>query len=129
MEAIWQFALRNPAFFVVPACGFVLALLVLRVKKRYVNEGVLFRRMPATERDYRASKSGEDEMNSDNHIDLEIALRTFHRLGLEGGDLGYEYWHAVGQLLKRAAGLQEEIDSLSRELEQCRTMQRKKHRG
>jgi hypothetical protein len=44
-------------------------------------------------------------MNSDNDIDLEIALRTFHQLGLEGGDLGYEYWHAVGQLLKRAAGV------------------------
>lgn len=26
-------------------------------------------------------------MNSDNHIDLEIALRKFHELGLEDGDL------------------------------------------
>lgn len=59
-------------------------------------------------------------MNSDNDIDLEIALRTFHQLGLEGGDLGDEYWHAVGQLLKRAAGMQVQINALSKELEQCR---------
>ena len=66
-------------------------------------------------------------MNADNDIDLEIALRTFHRLGLEGGDLGYEYWHAVGQLLKRAAGMQAQIDALSKELEQCRAMRPKKN--
>lgn len=68
-------------------------------------------------------------MNSDNDIDLEIALQTFHQLGLEGGDLGYAYWYAVGQLLKRAAGMQAEVNALSKELEQCRAMQRKKHRS
>jgi hypothetical protein len=77
----------------------------------------------ATERDCRASKE-VNEMNSGTDIDLEIALRTFHRLGLEDGDLGNEYWHAVGQLLKRAAGMQAQIDALSRELERCRAMQR-----
>ncbi|MPW22155.1 hypothetical protein GCT13_36315 [Paraburkholderia sp. CNPSo 3157] len=59
-------------------------------------------------------------MNSDNHIDIEIALRKFHELGLEEGDLGYAYWHEVGQRLKRAAGMQAQIDALSKELEQCR---------
>ncbi|CAN7770476.1 hypothetical protein LJR034_007616 [Caballeronia sp. LjRoot34] len=127
MEAIWQFALVNPALLVVPALAFVLSLVMLRIKKRYVNEGILFRRLPTSEREPRATKSGEEEMTAGNDIDLEIALRTFHQLGLEGGDLSYEYWHAVRQLLKRAAGMQEEIDSLSRELEQCRAMQRKKH--
>lgn len=64
-------------------------------------------------------------MSPDNHIDLEIALRKFHELGLEDGDLGYAYWYEVGQLLKRAAGMQARIDELSKELEQCRAARRK----
>ncbi|RQU48026.1 hypothetical protein DF147_09730 [Burkholderia cenocepacia] len=59
-------------------------------------------------------------MISHNHIDLDIALRKFHELGLEDGDLGYAYWYEVGQLLKRAAGMQVRIDELSKELEHCR---------
>ncbi|TCK96947.1 hypothetical protein [Paraburkholderia sp. BL9I2N2] len=120
MKELLTFALNNPALLVVPAVGFVLSLFVVRIKRRYVNEGILFRRKPATERDHDASKSAEKEMNSDNHIDLEIALRKLHELGLEDGDLGYAYWHAVGQLLKRAAGMQAQIDALSKELEQLR---------
>ncbi|MFL9905670.1 hypothetical protein [Paraburkholderia sp. RL17-337-BIB-A] len=124
MKELLTFALSNPALLVVPAVAFVLSLLMLRIKKRYVNEGILFGREPARQRDRRASKEG-NEMNSGTDIDLEIALRTFHHLGLEGGDLGYEYWHAVGQLLKRAVGMQAQLDALSRELERCRAMHRK----
>ncbi|MFL9908353.1 hypothetical protein [Paraburkholderia sp. RL17-337-BIB-A] len=124
MKELLTFALSNSALLVVPAVAFVLSLVMLRIKKRYLNEGILFGCKPIAERDRCASKEG-NEMNSGTDIDLEIALRTFHRLGLEGGDLGYEYWHAVGQLLKRAAGMQMEIDSLSRELERCRAMCRK----
>jgi hypothetical protein len=124
MKELFTFALSNPALLVVPALAFVLSLVMLRIKKRYVKEGILFRRTPATERGHGAVKQGA-EMNADDDIDLEIALRTFHQLAMEGGDLGYEYWHAVGQLLKRAAGMQLEIDSLSRELELCRAMCRK----
>lgn len=57
---------------------------------------------------------------SDNEIDLDIALRKLHELALEDGDLGYEYWYGISQLLKRAASMQAEIDVLSRELEVCR---------
>lgn len=53
-------------------------------------------------------------------IDLEIALRKIHELAMADGDLGYAYWYQVGQLLKRAAGMQAEIDALSEELERCR---------
>jgi hypothetical protein len=110
----------------VPAVGFVLSLVILRIKKRYVKEGVLFRRLPTTERDRRPSKSAGVEMNSDNPIDLDIALRKFHELGLEDGDLGYAYWYEVGQLLKRAAGMQARIDALSKELEQLRAQRPRK---
>lgn len=120
MKELLTLALRNPPIVVVPAVAFVLSLVMLRIKKRYLNEGILFRRKPATERDNCASKPAGNEMKTDNDIDLEIALRTFHELGLESGDLGYVYWHEVGQLLKRAAGMQAQIDALSKELEQCR---------
>jgi hypothetical protein len=120
MEALWQFALSNSALLVVPTLAFALSLAMLRIKKRYVNEGNLFGRKPAAQRDKRAEKYEEKRMNSDNHIDLEIALRKFHELGLDDGDLGYPYWYDIGQLLRRAAGMQAHIDKLSMELEQCR---------
>lgn len=66
-------------------------------------------------------------MPSENEIDLDIALQKFHELGLEGGDLGYAYWYQVGQLLRRAAGMQVQIDALSKELELCQAKQRKRH--
>lgn len=53
-------------------------------------------------------------------FDLAIALRTFDRLGLDDGGLRYAYWNDVGQVLKRAAGIQAQIDAFSKELEQCR---------
>lgn len=64
-------------------------------------------------------------MLSENQIDLEVALRKIHELALADGDLGNAYWYEVGQLLRRAAGMQAEIDALSKELEQCRAKLRK----
>ena len=61
-------------------------------------------------------------MLSENNLDLEIALRKIHELAMADGDLGYAYWYEVGQLLRRAAGMQAEIDLLSKELERCRAM-------
>lgn len=55
-----------------------------------------------------------------NGINLDIALRKLHELALADGDLGYEYWHQIAQLLKRAAAMQDDIDFLSKELERCR---------
>jgi hypothetical protein len=64
----------------------------------------------------------ERHMLSENSLDLEIALQKIYQLSLEDGDLGYAYWHQVGQLLRRAAGMQAEIDLLAKELELCRSM-------
>lgn len=118
MKAIWEFALENPMLLAVTACGFVLTWIVLRIKNRYINEGLLFKRQPTQDENHCALK--EEEMSLDNHIDLDIALRKLHQLGLDDGDLGYAYWHEVAQLLKQAAGMQSRIHELSRELEQCR---------
>ncbi len=64
-------------------------------------------------------------MPTANQIDLSIALQKLHELALEDGDLGYEYWYSISQLLKRAASMQDEINSLARELETCRAKQRR----
>ncbi|MGC8209521.1 hypothetical protein [Ralstonia pseudosolanacearum] len=53
-------------------------------------------------------------------IDLDIAFRKLRELAQADGDLGYEYWNQIIKLLKRAARMQSDIDSLSRELEKCR---------
>ena len=59
-------------------------------------------------------------MASESQIDLGVALRKIHELALADGDLGYAYWHQVGQLLRRAAEMQSEIDALNKELALCR---------
>jgi predicted lipase len=66
----------------------------------------------------------EYKMRTDNQIDLEIALQKIHELAMDGGDLGYAYWYGVGQLLKRAAEMQAEINALGKELERCRRRRR-----
>jgi uncharacterized small protein (DUF1192 family) len=67
-------------------------------------------------------------MASENQVDLEIAFRKLHELALADGDLGYEYWYRVAELLKRAAVMESEIEALSQELEKCRAKQSKPHR-
>jgi hypothetical protein len=64
----------------------------------------------------------EEHMVQANSFDLEIALQKLHELSMEDGDLGFEYWHHVGQLLRRAAGMQAEIESLTGELKRCREL-------
>lgn len=59
-------------------------------------------------------------MTSENRIDLNIALRKLHELAVADGDLGYEYWHQIAQLLRRAASMEAEIETLTQELEKCR---------
>lgn len=61
-------------------------------------------------------------MRSENNLDLEIALRKIYELSMTDGDLGYAYWYEVGRLLRRAAGMQAEIDLLSKELQRCHAM-------
>ncbi len=126
MKELLTFALNSPTLLVVPAVAFVLSLVMLHIKRRYVNEGILVGCKPTAERDRRASQEG-NEMNSSTDIDLEIALRKFHELGLADGDLGYAYWYKVGQLLKRAAGMQAQIDALSEEFEQLRSTRQKRN--
>lgn len=61
----------------------------------------------------------------ENQIDLDIALRKLHELALADGDLGYEYWYGIAQLLRNAASMRSEIEMLSRALEECRAERNK----
>lgn len=126
MRKIWTFALNNPHLLYVPAAGFILSLIILRIKKRYIHEGVFFRRSTVlTPEKLTPNFVEENEMSSENQIDLSVALGKIHKLAVADGDLGYAYWYKVGQLLKRADEMQAQIDSLSRELELCRARHRK----
>lgn len=127
MERILEIVLQNLSLLYVPALGAVLALVVLRIKKRYANQGYIFRRSASSLRGHHRLFTAESNMPTENELDLEIALKKFYELALEGGDLGYAYWYHVGQLLRRAAAMQAQIDALSKELEQCRAKQRKRH--
>jgi hypothetical protein len=121
IEKLWIFALDNAALLVVPAISFALSLVVVRIKTRYVNEGVLFCWSPSERRDNeRTIDAEEGDMPGENELDLTIAFAKIHELAVAEGDLGYEYWHGVGKLLKRANSMQAQIDSLSKELDLCR---------
>ena len=80
------------------------------------------RRRPAALLSALPDTTEEGHMLSENNLDLEIALQKLHELALADGDLGYAYWYEIGQLLRRAAGMQAEIDSLKKELERCRAV-------
>jgi hypothetical protein len=56
-----------------------------------------------------------------NEIDLEIALRKIHELAMSDGDIGYAYWNEIGRILRQAAGMQDEINALNKELERGRS--------
>lgn len=121
MKEILRLVLENPPLLLVPAAGVVLTLVILRIKKRYVNEGVLFKRSPVSPYDNQPSHAGEENhMPAESQIDLEVVLRKIDELASSDA-----YWYEVGRLLQRAAGMQAEIDALSKDLEQCRAMLRK----
>ncbi|BCQ24730.1 hypothetical protein NK8_29060 [Caballeronia sp. NK8] len=126
MKEILDTVLPNLPLLYVPAVGFLFSLLLLRIKRRYVKEGSFLRRSPVSSSERQLSLPRGRDVTSENQIDLDIALRKIHELALADGDLGYAYWYQVGQLLRRADGMQTEIDSLREELEKCRATRRTK---
>ncbi|WP_244139973.1 hypothetical protein [Caballeronia sp. BCC1704] len=121
IASMWQFALDNPALLVLPACALVITLVLLRLKKRYIEDGFIFgRRATPPPHEPLSTDVLPSQVLGENQVDLEVALRTIHNLAATEDDSGYEYWYEVGRLLKRAATMQAEIDSLRRELLECR---------
>lgn len=56
-------------------------------------------------------------MNSlDDEFDLAPALRQLHQLGLNDGDVGYEYWHRVAKSLRSVPTLRARVAELEREI-------------
>lgn len=126
LESIWIFAMRNTALLIMPVIALAVSLVLLRIKKRYVEKGVIFGRSPRLLRDDPASNAArEEDMPTESHMDLSIALKKINELALADGDLGFSYWYEIGQLLQRANRMQAAIDALSKELERCHAMLRK----
>lgn len=55
-------------------------------------------------------------MTSDDDFDLEPALRRLRQLGLEDGDVAFEYWHHVSKRLRSVPELRARIAELEHEL-------------
>lgn len=55
-------------------------------------------------------------MPNDDSLDLESALRQMFQLGLDDGDMGFEYWHRVSELLRSVPKLRARIAELEQEL-------------
>lgn len=51
-------------------------------------------------------------------LDLSVALKKMHELGLADGDLGYAYWYAVAKLLKSADQMAQRVRDLEAEVAQ-----------
>lgn len=62
--------------------------------------------------------------NADNYppMDLEIALQKLHRLQLEDGDLGAQYWYQISVLLKEAAEYRQRALSAEQKLEKIQAL-------
>ncbi|MGF6568653.1 excisionase family DNA binding protein [Paraburkholderia sp. GAS333] len=75
MKELLDYALNHPALLVLPAIGFALSLLILRIKRRYVQEGILFRRKPTTERDDRTSKGTNATVPTPSETDAMALTR------------------------------------------------------
>ena len=56
------------------------------------------------------------------NIDLGTALKKFHELQLEDGDLGAEYWRQVTTLLMNAQQYRERAQSAEDALQQIRNI-------
>jgi hypothetical protein len=55
-------------------------------------------------------------------LDLEIALQKLHRLQLEDGDLGAQYWLQISLLLKDAAQLRQRALSAEQKLDKIQNL-------
>lgn len=59
MPSLLEFALKNPGLIFTPSMGGLVAVLVVRVKSRYLNEGVFFRRSSAPWEDAASTTSSD----------------------------------------------------------------------
>lgn len=69
MREFLSFGLDNPAMLLVPACGLVAALILMRIKKRYVNEGILFRRVSSRTANMTVVANETSSLDEDNAAD------------------------------------------------------------
>ena len=76
MDEILRIVIQNLPLLYVPAAGALLALVVLRVKRRYVKEGYLFWRPSASSRQRQAPVVNVADTSSVIQIELEPHMTT-----------------------------------------------------
>jgi len=59
-------------------------------------------------------------MDTQENIDLSIALRKLHRLQLEEGDLGAAYWLSIADLLKASGEYRDRAIAAEKKLREIR---------
>lgn len=62
-------------------------------------------------------------------IDLEVAFRTMHSWGLSDGDVGFEYWSRVAELLRDASECRARVQLLQEEVRRLRAQNIRGSRG
>lgn len=65
LNGFLPFALAKPALMVVPLCGLVASLAVLRIKRRYIKEGSLFRTRMGNRETSRRNGNASDDSRHD----------------------------------------------------------------
>jgi hypothetical protein len=55
-------------------------------------------------------------MNIPTDIDLSIALKNLNEMARAEGDLGYEYWYRISQMLSAVPQMQQRIAELEKAL-------------
>lgn len=65
----------------------------------------------------------------EEQLDLSIAFRKLHELGLEDGDLGYAYYSQVATLLKSVPTLKARVTELERQVADLLEKQRRSKRA
>ncbi|WP_321791763.1 tetratricopeptide repeat protein [Caballeronia sp. J97] len=94
MNGILTYAVENPILLILPALGFVASLGLLRVKDRYLNEGVIFRRP-------RQSHASEDVSLAVANMSQPTDAEAYFKRGTARSNIGdldgalYDYDEAI----------------------------------
>jgi hypothetical protein len=76
MDEILRIVIQNLPLLYVPAAGALLALVLFRIKRRYVKEGYIFRRPSTSSRQHQAFVVELTNTSSDSQVEPESHMTT-----------------------------------------------------
>lgn len=104
MKELLAFALEYPALLVVPACGFVASLVIVRIKRRYIQEGRLFWRSSAAA--HHAAREGDAAPSPEGAHDdaLKGSVQLRENLATMEREIADQVWFAGLIVLSNQTG-------------------------